>query len=67
MSSTEPVLLELFGEERELLIATLEFAEGAAFTLSPTMTEAIKALGPLRSRLVETYLHATIHGEQVSA
>lgn len=49
--------VELTTEEAEILIAVLVFAEGVALFENPPMVEALNALRPWRSRLLQTFLH----------
>jgi hypothetical protein len=50
------VTVEMSRFEAELLIAMLEFAEGAAPILQPNLVEAMRALRPLRSAMLGAYL-----------
>jgi hypothetical protein len=49
--------------EAELLIAILTGAEGAFAVTTPPLVEAVRALRPLRTALVQSYLRARV-GEQ---
>lgn len=44
------------GEEAEILIAVLTFAEGAALVENPAIVEALKVLQPWRTALLRAYL-----------
>lgn len=52
--------IDLTRDEAEVLIAVLMFAEGAALVQSPPITEAMKVLEPMRSRLVGGYIRERI-------
>ena len=50
--------LELTRAEAELLIAILQFAEGAAPILQPELVNAIKDLRQFRTALLQVYLRS---------
>jgi len=54
--------VEMTLSEAEILIACLTYAEGIALIDNPAINEALRALRPWRSALLQTYLHARTGG-----
>lgn len=58
--------VEMTPAEAEILTACLTFAEGAAMVESPAMVEALRALRPWRSALLETYIRERIQAQNAT-